>query len=246
MACKIPPDPDNILYFELPRTSIKGIPLIVGDQKLCIGFVEVGCKPAGKRKALRSKRDLLYDFWRQNYQQEHGVDWQPIVFRAIAHYDTVRVTRPDLGDDLNDVDLELFYSTITGDMLERLSDKDKEQIFRVVKSNKKRRNLLERILVDNDAEQLHGIIVGHGHVPEESDLRGKMAEILVLKDLEYTLPRGMNLFRNGDIRYFNERYKNGTEVDGIQTFYSVQDYLSQIESLRSLDHLMVRHRWHDE
>ena len=71
-----------------------------------------------------------------------------------------------------------------------------------------------------------------------------MAEILAQKDADNNLPPGMNLFRNGNIRYFNRRFRNGTEIDAVQTLYKEETYISWVEALRKLDHVTVRDKWH--
>ncbi|MFH1276253.1 MAG: hypothetical protein ABIH82_04005 [Candidatus Woesearchaeota archaeon] len=233
------------IFFELPGTSIRGIPIQVSKgRKLLLGIVEVGCKPHSKRKKLGSKRELLLEYWQQNYREPYHLNWKPQIYRAVAHYSPKRVADEPFHSPRNQVDMEISYSFITKEMLGSLTEEDKRQIFKIVTGAKKRRDLLEEILAGNEAERLHQHIVQGANIPQECFLRGKMAEILVLKDLERTLPPGMNLFRNGDVRFFNQTYTNGTEIDAIQTFYSERVYVTQVESLRSLDHLRVRDRWH--
>jgi len=229
------------VFFELPQSSIKGIPVYCSNgEKICFGFVEVGCKPTRKRNQLRNKKQLFYKYWGDNYRQK--LDWIPDVYRTLAHYDPTR--DPELGGQKYGVDTILFYHYITPEMLSDMNDNDKEQIYKVVSSSNKRKGILEEIIENEDAVKLHALIVDGGHIPQIASLRGKMAEILALKDLERTMSNGMNLYRNGDIRYFNRRYRNGTEIDGIMTFYSEEKYVKMIENLHKLKHLEVKDRWH--
>ena len=103
---------------------------------------------------------------------------------------------------------------------------------------------LERIIETNDAKKLHQMIVNGGDNQNTSALRGVMAEVLAQRDVEYATPSGMNCFRNGDVRYFNRRYTNGTEIDAISTSYQEDIFVEFVENLRKLDHLTVKDRWH--
>ncbi len=232
---------ENETFFELPRSSIKGIPLYSSNgEHICFGFVEVGCKPTRKRYQLRNKKQLFYKYWGDKYRRK--VEWIPEVYRTLAHYDPTK--EPELGSWRNGVDTILFYHYITPKMLSEMNGNDKEQIYRTVSNSNKRRGILEDIIETENADKLHKMIVDGGDIPQIANLRGKMAEILVLKDLEKTMLTGMNLFRNGDIRYFNRRYRNGTEIDGIMTFYGKEKYLGIIKNLHQLEHLEVKDRWH--
>jgi len=229
------------LFFELPQSSIRGIPVYSSrGEKISFGFVEVGCKPTRKRHQLRNKKQLFYKYWGDKYRRK--LEWIPEVYRTLAHYDPTR--EPELGNWRYGVDTILFYHYITPAMLGQMNNSDKEQIYRVVSRSNKRRDILEEIIETENSDKLHQMIVDGGNVPQFANLRGKMAEILALKDLERTLLTGMNLYRNGDIRYFNNRYKNGTEIDGILTFYGEEKYIGLINNLHKLDHLEVKDRWH--
>ncbi|MCA9497273.1 MAG: hypothetical protein KC589_10100 [Nanoarchaeota archaeon] len=221
------------IYFELPNSPIKGIPLIYSDNRINIGFMEVGCKSQKKVAQLKNKKELFYKYWADIYKKKLGVSWFPNVFRIIAHYnpeDKVILNMPKY-----EVDCILTYQYISKKMLKDLSEIDKINIFNVV-HNFKKKEILEDIIETQNAEKLHSLILARNE-PDLSNLRGKMAEILALKDLEFSLPFGMNLYKNGDIRHFNRRYKNGTEIDGLLTFYDPSSFSNLISKLNKLKHL---------
>jgi len=239
----IPTSDTNNLYFELPESPIRGIPLYSSNgEQLSFSFLEVGCNPRGKCKQLQCKRELFHKFWGDNYRRRaNGIDWNPLVYRCLSHYgkhDSISVGRRKF-----EVDVVLNYEHITPEMLDHLDEGDKLKIFKKVKSESKKKELLEQILTNRDGEYLHRLITEGGSDPSQSMLRGTMAEVLALKDLELSLPTGMSLYKNGDIKYFNQRYRNGTEIDGIMTFYQEIQFMQLLDNLRNIPHLNVRDRW---
>ncbi|MBT4539792.1 hypothetical protein HOI26_04320 [Candidatus Woesearchaeota archaeon] len=227
-------------FFALPKSNIQGIPLYSGENNLQIGFIEVGCKPNKKRGKLKNTKQLFLKYWGDNYKQSVG-DWIPTVYRALAHYDPTK--KPGLDFRKWELDVVLDYQFISEEMLKSLDEQDKKQVFHIVRKEKQR-HILEEILKENDAERLHALIVAGGDKPQVAYIRGQMAEILAQKDADNNLPPGMNLFRNGNIRYFNRRFRNGTEIDAVQTLYKEETYISWVEALRKLDHVTVRDKWH--
>jgi len=189
---------------------------------------------------LKDKRRLFLDYCADVYGGREDIVWMPQVYRALAHYAPNRRVRLRVDREI-DPDVALVYTTIPQGLLEQLSEDEKEEIYQMV--HRRTRMELDRILSDHDAAHLHDLIVRQGQNPNMSDLRGKMAEILVQKDIENAMPGGMKLYRNGDIRYFSRKFNNGTEVDGILTFYGEQPYMRLIENLKELAHLEVRSRW---
>jgi hypothetical protein len=231
------------VYFGLPQSSIRGIPLYSGEERLGFSFIEVGCNPRNKCGQLNDKRTLFHQYWGTNYRRkEMGIDWSPFVFRCLSHYgkrDSLSIGRRGPA-----MDVVLHYGFISPEMLADLTEEDKEKIFRAMGREIRRRGTLEEILSLKDGERLHQMIVSGGDDPALGSLRGKMAEILALKDVDRVLPSGMNLYQNGEVRYFNQRYRNGTEIDGIMTFYGEEMFLKLLEALHQIDHLHVRDRWH--
>ena len=226
------------IYFELPDSSIKGIPIYHQDKKINFGFVEIGCKPDGKRAQLRDKKELFYRYWAEEYKKRFGLDWFPNIFRMLAHYDPTQ--DPRLNTKKVELDVTIFYQYITPEMISSLTQKDKQGIYSVIAENKK--NILEEIIETSDAARLHSLITLERENPQLSNLRGKFAEVLVLKDIFNSMPFGISLYRNGDIKYFNKRYDNGTEIDGILTFYDQLRFETLVERLSSLEHVVVKHR----
>lgn len=233
------------LFFELPESKIRGIPLVFDGEHLSLGFVEVGCKPKGKPLQLKSKRQLFLKYWGDTYR--NAVGWLPEVYRVVAHYDP---THTVFRTGRHAPDAVVVYHSLTEGMLAGLSLKDKEEIQHIVaKRSERRARELEKILNNCDAAAWHSMIVAK-EFPfdalrgKHDMLRGKLAEILVQKDIEHVLPTGMSLYRNGDIRYFNRRYQNGTEIDGILVFWGDEPIVSLVDRLHQLEHLVVMDRWH--
>lgn len=231
---------ENEIFFEFPKSAIRGIPILLSDKRICFGFIEIGCKPNHKRTQLRNKKELFFKYWADEYRKKFGIDWHPELYRILAHYDPTQ--NPQLEVKKSELDAIIFYEYITKEMIEDLDERDKAQIFNVVKSNKKR-PILEEILNNNDAERLHNLIVSGGEFPELSALRGKMAEILVQKDIANSAPHGVNMYRNGDIKYFNKRYDPGTEIDGILTFYEESKLIFLLERLKTISYLEITDRF---
>jgi hypothetical protein len=233
---------DRPIFFEFPNSPIRGIPLISESREyLNLGFMEVGCKPTRKRTQLRDKKELFYKWWGDQYKNQHGIEWTPTVYRILAHY--CPEIQPRLYARKTELDVVVLYTEISPEMLGGLNEYDKEQIYRVVKNNQRRRDLLEEIIETKDAESLHKLIVEGGRIPQVEMLRGKMAEILAQKDIEENLPFGMNFFRNSSINYFNRRYRNGTEIDGVLTFYGEETFMELVERFGTIDHLTIKDRW---
>ena len=53
-------------FFELPESSVRGIPLVASEKGVDFGLVEVGCKPTRKRGVLRDRRQLFYKIMKLN------------------------------------------------------------------------------------------------------------------------------------------------------------------------------------
>ena len=240
-ACVVVSIPEKEHYFTLPGSPIQGIPLYNQNNiHLDLGFIEVGCKQHHKRGQLNNKKELFYKYWGDTYVKTDIISWHPRVFRMLAHYDPTSASI--LHDDRKEINVIVYYSRITQNMLDGITEQDKENIFRIVTSEKKKKSLLEEILENKDATALHRLIKRKPRNDNINILRGKMAEILVLKDIERSLPQGMNLFKNGNISYFNERYKNGTEVDGILTFYGPSMYKTLLDTLEDLPYIRLRRK----
>jgi len=230
------------VFFELPESSIRGIPLYSGEgEHLSLGFVEVGCRPDGKRGQLKDKRQLLYHYWGVEYRGKHHLPWYPVVYRMIPHYDPTNPSKLDVSKF--SIDTALIYRFITPAMLVELTPSEHKEIASKMRSEPKR-VLLEEILRENDADYWNRVIFRSRTDFEITNVRGKMAEILALKDIGRCVPSGMSLYKNEDIRYFNRRYRNGTEIDGILTFYGERPYVELIDNLRRLPYLIVKDRWH--
>jgi len=159
----------------------------------------------------------------------------------IPHYDPSNPSKLDVKKF--SIDAALIYTHITQQMLSQLTEEEHSKIAAQIKAEPTKR-LLEDILKANDAQYWNRVIFNARTNQEITNVRGKMAELLALKDIGSNVPSGMSLYKNEDIHHFNRRYRNGTEIDGVLTFYGEQPYIELIENLRHLPHLQVKDRWH--
>jgi len=232
------------VYFELPESPIRGIPLVSEGQRLSIGLVEIGCRRSGKRRQLRNKRLLMQKYWRDHYTRRHNIIWTPEIYRTLAHYDPHDKNPLPVGRGA-DPDAIITYQYISQEMLAALTEYDKCRIYGAVERGRPR-HVLEEILETDDAKRLHTLIAHQRHNPKMSDLRGIMAEIISQKDIEAALSKGMSMYRNSDVAYFNRTFRNGTEIDGILIFYGEEPFLVLLETLKEYNHIVVRDRWKDK
>ncbi len=227
-------------FFEL-GSSIKGIPVIASGTRIGFGLVEVGCRPEGKRSQLKNKRQSFHEYWVEYWKERsQAVDWLPLVYRILAHYDTTKPMKSG-GDDYAP-DAILLYEGIHGDFFRQLTEQDMAQIYAAIGINRTRRARLDDIMDAQDPAELHKLIMNREET-KTSNLRGIMAEILVQKDLERCMPSGMNLYRREDIAYLTEGgEKRKAEIDGILTLYGQVMYERLIESIAALGHIKVLSR----
>lgn len=223
-------------FFELPGSSVKGIPLIVDGNQLNIGFVEIGCRETGRRGQLKNKEAMFYEFWEEAYAST-GVEWSPDVYRMLAHYELGKYTQADEPDM---VDTIVICRYIPEGLLSSLKQSEVEKIFQVIRSEGKRRSVLEHLIATDDAKGLHQLIIEGADEPNYSMIRGKMAEVIILKSIRENIPNGMSMYENSLIRYFTERFENGTEIDGVLTFHKPVSYLQLLDNLNKLEYLDVR------
>ncbi len=220
----------------MPKSNIRGIPVANGEEHLSLGLVEIACRPFRKRGALKCRRELLLKHWADNYRTQ-GVKWRPEIFRMLVHYDpsdTVlgysRKYKPDVM---------VLYNRLTPEMIRCLSEKERVALL---KTARRHASELSKMMDNADADGIHHCI-RNADVATQSGMRGKLAEIMAQRDIESAMPAGMNAFRNGNIKYFNKRFPNGTEVDSILTFYGEQPFVTLVERMRKYDHLNVIDRW---
>jgi len=230
--------PERTVFFELPGTAIRGIPLQAGGENLNIGFIEVGCRPYGKRKQLKDKRELFRSFWYDHYILSGAADWYPIVRRTLVHYDPESFQKGvfNVQKEYNP-DVVLFYRYISEQVLLTLSDGDKEAILKCADLSMVPR--LELLLSENDSEGLQSLIINDRQKCRQANLRGKLAEMITLNDVQTCLPRGMSLYRNGDIKFFQDKLNNGTEVDGILLSYGTEPYWNLVENIGQSLHVVL-------
>ncbi len=226
------------LCFELPDFDINGVPLISEDKLISLIFIEVGIRPKGKKSQLRQKKQLILKYWGDNYKRKHGVDWIPQTYRVLAHYNPgIEV---ELDQRKYELDLVLLYTKVTEDMIKQFTDSEKVSLIKTVKKIKER-EIVKGILENEDANALTQLLSTDYSIAL-SYLRGKIAEVFVFKDLSKCKTEDMYLLPNGQIKYFNKRYKHGTEIDGMITFHKQDSYITLVNSLKELPHLEVYER----
>ncbi len=231
---------NNNFYINLTDYKVN-IPLFKGDP-VSFSLLEVGCKASGKVSQLVNKRELFYDYWDEFYSENIG--FRPAVYRMLAHYDPQGLTRT-LQNYNHDIDVVINYSYIPKDALLMLDEEDKKEIYRAANSTESTKARLEEIIEDSDAEQLHSMIVKRIQDNEISLIKGKVAEIIVQKDIQAWISDDMKFYNNGFIKHINDRYISGTEIDGLLAFYGKDSYINLIERIREVDHIKVLDIWHD-
>lgn len=231
-------------YFYYPDDKKKKNPIefYKNENHLNFALIEVGCKQAKKRAALRDKKELFYKYWAETYRKQ-GIDWVPQIFKILAHYDPLGKERKAFDKKVK-ADHIIYCKNIDQKTLESLTEYDYNHIFHTVSSLSKKRDVLEDLIIYNkDAQALQYLIVKEGHKPEYSNLRGKMAEILIQKAIENAKPEPMSIKRNGRIKYFTKKfpkYNEGTEIDAIADFHGTQQYIQLIENLKLNPNLIIK------
>lgn len=220
-------------YFRFPDRSIGALSLEAGE-RLSFTMVEIGCKQRGKRSQLKNKRELLFDYWTENYSD---IGWYPEIFRIVAHYEPYR---PLLRCDPEYMaDRVIVCNYITEDILLEMDDKEKSKLYGTVKNDHDIRSTLEELIEEARAEPLHSMIVDYGDRPGFAYLRGMIAEVVIQKYLHQCKPDNVRVHRNGDIKHFNDSFDEGTEVDAVGIFYGTDPFYEWMENLSKVDCLRV-------
>ncbi len=227
------------IYFAFPRSTIEGIPIEAFNEHVSFDFVEVGCRGRGKAGHLKNKRELFYKFWGDNYKKPHNIQWKPLVFRTLAHFDIAYAGH--VNEHKYSPDTIICCTQFTDEVLSKLDEHDREDIRKHVKTNKWM-DEIDVILDDNAADGLYKLISDHRDVAKLAQVRGRLAELVIQGDIRRAIPAA-NFYRNSTINYFNKRYRNGTEIDAVTVFYGKQPYIEMIEHLRELDHLSVESKY---
>ena len=63
----------KVISFELPCKDFDAIPLDL-EERINLGFLEVGVKPKGKTAQLRNKKQLILKYWGDKYKNELGIE----------------------------------------------------------------------------------------------------------------------------------------------------------------------------
>lgn len=226
---------------ELPGTSIKGIPLQTNGQRLGVGLVEIGCMPETKRAQLKDKRQYLRRLWQRTYGSL-GISWDPRIRRTLVHYDPVSCRR-GVFNKLKpyNPDVVIFYSHIPESALTDMTDVQKSDILKTAPIDLV--DMLGELLQKSDAGGLHNLIMCGKNRVALGNLRGKLAETVVLNDFYANMDPGMRMYSNERIRFVGQKPGDHTEVDGIMIYYGDAPYWSMIGHLQGLDHRVVEVNW---
>jgi hypothetical protein len=229
-------------HFVFPEANtsrkLRSYPVEIGGEHLNFAFIEVGCKHHKKRSQLKNKKELFLKYWGDTYRNpETGIDWNPHIFRVMSHYNPVH--KEPKAYNKYSVDAIIYHKYISPEQLQRLTPRDKESIYHVVRKQSEQ-ELLEEILETNDANRLQKVIVEGDKQNRYSTLRGKMAEILTQHLLyEAVNEEEMVSYRNGTIKYFNRRFDQGAEIDQVFQFYGEQPFYNMIIEVAKFDNLAV-------
>jgi len=228
---------ESVFHF---RGSNIEIPIFCGDGKLSFCFVEVGCRPNGKKSQLRNDKELLMKYWADNYS---FAGFMPKIYRFMVHYSPEEIFLD--RSRVYGIDANIRYNHVPLSFLEGMNKFERERMFKPVKRSKKAREDLEKILEEKDYLALHALIVEGKNLIYLANLRGAIAEILAQHDISEQSPEGLEFQRNGFLKYFNKRYSNGTEIDGVLTFYEEENLVELARRLRRLPHIDILDIWND-
>lgn len=219
--------------FHFPNSAMPDMPISKPNSTISFGLVEIGCRPKGKSGQLRSKRQLMLDYWQEAYGD---VSFEPHIYRMLVHYQHDDGWNPRQGDFIPDT--MIVYRSIPHEAILALSDAQRHGILKAARNSGKQ-DRVEKMLRRGESRQLHEMITEGSHDQRLSGLRGKVAELLAQRDISYFKPKSMRSFTNGTIKYFNDRYRSGTEIDQILVFYNQRPYQTLVGRLESCNHLEV-------
>ena len=138
------------ILFELPCEGFDAIPINLED-RINIGFMEIGIRPKGKHGQLRYKKQLFLKYWGDKYKKELGINWIPQSYKILAHYN------PDQRTYMNEkkfgIDVLLLYSDITEEMISELTEAQQSYLIDLVKDSTQKK-IITNIFDNDDSERL--------------------------------------------------------------------------------------------
>jgi hypothetical protein len=222
--------------YKTSRSSLheRSYPLMIDDDKLSFAFIEIGCKHNGKRGQLKHKKDYFSDFWKDEYSH-HKNFWSPDIFRLLSHYNAVHYL-PRTHNEYS-VDRVIHHKAIDSNLLNELSIKEKKSL-RDSCGKRKDQDLVWDFLENNNGDGLYHLITKPHKHRELGTLRGKVAEYLSQKIVHSILDDDMVVYDSKNMKYFNEKFDRGTEIDQILQFYGAEPYklfLDRLSKVPTID-----------
>lgn len=223
----------NAVHFAFPDSEV----VDTSGERLGLGLVEVSCRPKNKPSLLAAKKELLMKAWADQFRRA-GVDWYPAIVRVMAHYDPggweVR-----MDDRKYSPDTVIIYDHVTEGMLGAFSDDQIQKLKKQAPNGRKRE--VTAIFRDNDPDRLLALITSRDQAM--GNFRGAVAEVLVRNDIAAEIPAGMELLPNQTFIFYNRRFRQGTEIDGMLIFRGEFPYATLVDRLREKPHLRVSSRY---
>ena len=223
-------------YFHIPGSSMPPALIQTPEGMLRLGLVEVGCRPRGKGRQLRKKRNLIGK-WTRKKRDAREAHWSLHIYRTRIHFRDFDDTNPkplSYGD--SSLDANIQYSGIPDGLVARISDEDRERIDR--RSTKIVCPELDKLISQRDGEGLYKIITRSNDGPYRG-VRGILGEIIAHSDLKRLRPSNMKVFGPQDTTLTNNDYDAGTEFDGVLVFHSPKAYCQLLWDLGKQDYLTV-------
>jgi len=212
-------------FFEIPNSSVKGIPLRMNGNKLELAILEVGYKPKGKREQLKKNKFAMKNNNSRIYKDELKIH------KGIVHYSPSE----DIKMDKKSYEIEylICYKRLSSRMLEQFYKRDIKQLMTLIKDTAQDKDKIRKILLNRDANALEAIMKEYGNSEGYNNFKGGIAEMMAFKDIMKELPTGINFFSNIEFQYYKKSKIKDTEVDGIFTFYETKIFAHRNPALNS-------------
>lgn len=240
------------LYFNPPNSELK-LPLTKRGKNLKFSFFEIGCKPHKKRGQVFRQESEFRKNWKDYYQKQLGVKWEPSISKYIIHFhqDFQSVTY-----NLNAKTNGYFTCTeIPFFLFSQTTDTEDERLFKKV-NNAREREMLEGIINSGANEELIDLIVNSKKL---SGLRGYSAELFMQKSLAYAARRtGVKYLPNYMLRNnntTNKKHKNTSnnkhriisnpeEIDMLIAYYDDGAFKKFIDRVANQPHMKFSYDRH--
>ncbi len=219
-------------FFEIPNSSVKGIPLRMNGNNLELAILEVGYKPKGKRKQLKKNKFAMKNNNSRIYEDELKIH------NGIVHYSHSDYIKMDKKS--YEIEYIICYKRLSSRMLEQFYRRDIKQLMGLISDSEPDKKELREILLNKDANALEAIMKEYGDSDGYRNFKGGIAEMMAFKDIMKELPAGINFFSNIEFQYYKKSKIKDTEVDGIFTFYEIAKFAQLLKNLNRYDSLEVK------